>query len=70
MSLFAGKNENLIWVIVIFVILICTCNDNNGCHEECMCENVGNSDCGCLDDCVCSHKHECCECHRENKCLR
>ncbi len=66
MSLFGGRNENIIWVIIIFVILICTCNDNNGgCHDECTCGSNDNMNCGCIDDCVCGHKHEC---HKENNC--
>ena len=61
MSLFAGKNENLIWVIVIFVILICTCNDNNnGCHEDVLGDSNQGNNCGCN----CGHIHECCECHK------
>ena len=59
MSLFGGKNDTWVWVIILFVILICTYNDNesNGCCPR-------ESECNCIPDCQCETRREC------NCCLR
>ncbi|MBE7014796.1 MAG: hypothetical protein E7419_06285 [Ruminococcaceae bacterium] len=56
MSLLRGNNDTWIWVIILFIILVCSCNDQNGnncCADECGCNQGNKYDCECHKECNC-----------------